>query len=79
MSDFTTVFLANAHQFRASAGDYALITDNPLTAAGFANRGFSPTGAAPWIDADVDADIASHYANQFKTPAEAVADLNRRR
>ena len=79
MADFNTVFLANAHQFRASAGDYALITDNPLTAAGFANRGFTPTEAQRWIDANLDADTASHYANQFKSPAEAIADLNRRR
>ena len=72
-------FTRHAHQLAHLADGYKALGVDTDTAVAFANRGFTPTGAAPWIDADVDADTASRYADQFKSPAEAVADLNRRR
>ena len=72
-------FTRNAHQLAHLADGYKALGVDTDTAVAFANRGFTPAEAQPWIDANLDAGTASHYANQFKSPAEAVADLNRRR
>jgi hypothetical protein len=69
-------FRRHARQFQQFADEYRPVVNDPIKAAAWANRGFMPGEAKPWIAAGFDPDMAARYADRFISPVEALARAN---
>lgn len=67
------IFRAHARQFAHLGADCEALGLNDMVAAQWANAGFLPNEAAPWIAVGFPVTEATRFADNFVTPAEAVA------
>lgn len=65
----------HARQLTEHADGYADLGLTPIVAADWANRGFLPGEARPWIAEGFEPDVAARYADRFMSPQEAREEL----
>lgn len=72
------LFAANATQLASFADGYEALDLDAASAAGWANHGFLPNEATPWLAEGHTPERASFWANKYTvTPAEARDKDNR--
>ncbi len=78
MSFRTRDFQRRTWHFADMADGYKEICYSTDEAVAWANHGFTPNEARPWITEGFTAEEAAKWADNFASPADARAELNRR-